>query len=428
MSLGFSQFQWLRRRRGSLAWLEAVIASFLAYWIPPLVLIAFWARYLTFQDLNGAILDVLLTVFAIGLGTILPALNAKKLFRRTPWAESAKSLFADSVLRPRAALALVVGLALFLLSLGVILGTPRAGTGNAQLIQPGASGIRTWAADVLWLAHIDPYANLAEQDLSTRSANAAQITAATNGGGQEDTLALTRGAQLRGRNLRHAQAYRAFLAKADLWDANLQSADLSEADLRLADLHRSSLREALLNHAQLSHANIEGSDLTGADLFEANLSQANLSSATLSNAILTGADFESANLYGADLHGSQLANANFKGADLRSANLGQADLPDSLLQDSYLSSAKFFSANLRRAHLAHAFLTQADLRQADLRGADLQNATMTDADLRGANLSGANLRGASGLEITQICAATFNGETQFDDALALQVSVTCPQK
>ncbi len=420
MSLGFSQFQWLRDRRVALSWLEAAIASFLAYWIPPLVLIAFWARYLTFQDLNGAILDVLLTVFAIGLGTILPALNAKKLFRRTPWAESAKSLFADSVLRPRAALALVGGVILFLLSVGVIFGTPRAGTGNTH---PGASGVATWAANVLWLAHIDPYANLAEQDISTRPA-----AASSNGGSQDDALALTRGAQLRGRNLRHAQAYRAFLAKADLWDANLQSADLSEADLRFADLHRSSLRGALLNHAQLSHANMEGSDLTGADLFEASLGRANLSSATLSKAILNGADFESANLYGADLHESQLANANFKGADLRSANLGQADLPDALLQDSYLSSAKFFSANLRRAHLAHAFLTQADLRQADLRGADLQNATMTDADLRGANLSGADLRAASGLVITQICSANFNNETQFDDALALQVSVTCPQK
>ena len=419
MALGFRQFEWLRSHRAALSWMEAAIASFVAYWIPPCVLIVFWARYLTFQELHGAILDVLLVVFAIGLATILPVLNARKLFRQAMLSESAKSFLADSALRPRAALALAVGLILSLLSVGVIYGAPHA--------RKGSAGMATWAADVLWLVHFDPYPNLAEQDISTRAPHP-PLAAPSNTSDQDEALAQTQGVRLRGRNLRHAQAYRAFLAKADLWDANLESADLSESDLRLADLHKSSLRSALLNRAQLSRANLEGSDLRGASLFRANLGEANLSSASLSDSNLNEANLAMANLYGADLHGSQFSNANLEGADLRGAILEHAMLADAKLQSSYLSSAKLLQADLRRAHLDHAFLTQADLRQADLRGALLHEAIVTDADLRGANLEGADLRGASGLTVSQICSAHINSETQLDDSLALQVAETCPQK
>ncbi len=259
MALGFGQFEWLRGRRLALSWLESAIASFLTYWIPPLVLIAFWARGLTVQDLRGAILDVLLVVFSIGLATILPALNSRELLRRADLAETPKSLLASIELRARAVFGLSVGLLLALLSVGVIHGGPHPRAGEAHA---GASGIGTWAADVLWLVHLDPYANLAEQELSTRPPNA---------GVQDEALNLTQGARLRGRSLRHAQASRAFLANADLGEGNLEYADLSVSDLRLADLHRSSLRWAVLSHAQLLRANLEDADLRGANLGGAGL-------------------------------------------------------------------------------------------------------------------------------------------------------------
>ena len=64
MALGFGRFEWLRGRRSALSWLESVIAGFLAYWVLPITLLVFWARYLSAQDLHGSILHVLLIVCA----------------------------------------------------------------------------------------------------------------------------------------------------------------------------------------------------------------------------------------------------------------------------------------------------------------------------------------------------------------------------
>ena len=414
IALGFREFEWLRGRRTALNWIEATIASLSAYWVTPLALLVFWARELTFQDSHLAMLNVFLLAAAIEMAAVLPVLNTRKPFSEGALTLSAKSLAKHSPLRMAAGP--IVGLALTLLSFGTIWGAPHAGNKGAQ---SNAKSIASWPADILWSAHLDPYPNLAERDVSTKPVNWSTA---------DEMVAGTSGARLHDRNLRHALAYRAYFAKAELWQSNLDGSDFSLADLRLADLHRSSLEGALLNQAELEQTNLEAVDLRGAMLVKADLNQSNLSFALLAGARLDDAKLEHASLYQANLQSAQLANTNFAGADLRGASLNLSKLDDANLEGAYLSSTHFLSAELRRTSLKNSFLTQADLRQADLRRSDLRGAIVTDADLHGANLEGANLLGVSGLTAAQVCSAHFNVETQFDDTLAMQVNQICPQK
>lgn len=416
MALGFDQFKWIRGHSAVLSRFESAIAAFLAYWVPAVTLVVFWARYLTVQDLHGAILDAFLVVSAVALATFLPGPAGLHVLLSAKQAYSFRPLAANVPLSLRAAIVSGLGMIFALLSLGVIYGSPHS-SASVTRARFGVAGPRDWAADVLWLIHLDPYANLAEQDVSTRPLHP---------DGPDDALAQTQGGRLHARSLRHAKAYGAFLAKAELGESDLRQADLSEADLRYADLHRSSLRWAVLDHAQLFHAKLEDSDLRGASLFGADLHEANISFASLGDANLNRARLDLSSLYRADLHAAQFVEANLEGADLREANLDRAVLARADLQNSYLSSAKLTGTDLTRAQLAHALLMQADLRHANLRGADLRGATLADSILSGANLDGADLRGASGLTVEQVCSAHIDSETQLDDSLALQVNDHCP--
>jgi uncharacterized protein YjbI with pentapeptide repeats len=405
--------KWLKSSRSPLAFLEAGIAMLLLYWIAPATILLFWGRYLTLEDLRGSTVHALLVAGAIALAMNLPRMVGKAYRDDAQRTKIARKRFLRRVFVPRNVTPLGIGLALFLLSAGAILGVPH---GVGETSDSGNHDIKAWAADVLWSVGYNPFAQLTESDVSTKP---------PTWSGRDDEIAQVKGASLNKLKLRYIQAYGAFFAKARLWQANLQNAYLSEADLREANLRQADLRFAILDGAKLNRASLQESDLRNANLNRANLAGANLSSALLSGATLLDATLDGANFYKADLRMALLQRASLKQTDLREANLENANLTMANLQETYLTSTKLGNARLQQADLSLAILTDTDLRKSDLSGADLRGAVLRGTDISGANLQGANLAGAVGLTAKQVCSAASFAQTQLDDNLRREAESLC---
>jgi uncharacterized protein YjbI with pentapeptide repeats len=405
--------KWLKSTRSPLAFLEAGIAMFLLYWVTPATIVLFWGRYLTLEDMRGTSALVLLVVAAITAALGFPRMVGKAY--GVDWlrpANTAKPSRWKTLLR-RSAVPAGIGILLFLLSYGIIQGAPHDFGRNSE---PANSGLNTLAAEVLWTAGYNPYAQLTDADVSTKPANWS---------GKDEEVAQVKGASLNRLKLRYVQAYGAFFAKARLWQADLRNAYFSEADLREANLRQADMKFVVLDRAKLAHASLQEADLRSANLNRANLQEANLSSTMLSDSTLLDATLDNASLYKADLRNSLLQRASLKQADLREANLENTNLTMANLQEAYLTSTKLHNAQLKQADLSLAILTEADLRNSDLSGSDLQGAILRGADVSGANLQGANLRGAVGVTGRQICSASNRSQAQLDENLQHEVDGLC---
>ena len=406
-------FKWLRGTRSPLAFLEAGIAMLLLYWITPITILLFWARYLTFEDLRGTSAQVLL--FA---GSVAAALNFPRMVGKAFGADSLRPTNATlSASRRNKRLRIIapigIGALLLLLSFGTINGEPHGFSGT---IEPTSSVYETWAADILWAAGYNPFAQVTETDVSTKP---------PAWSGRDAEFSQVKGANLNGLKLRYVQAYGAFFAKARLWKTDLRNANLAEADLREANLREADLQFGVLDHAKLARASLQQADLRDANLNRSDLQGANLTSAIVSGATLLDSTLDSANLYKTNLRSASLQRASLKQADLREANLENANLTMANLQEAYLTSTKLGSARLNQADFSLAILTDADLRKSDLSGADLRGAILRGADLTGANLQDANLRGAVGVTASQICSAANLARIQLDDNLQSEVNGLC---
>ena len=408
-----AHFRWMNNDAPSTRVIERMLARVLAYWLAPVILLLFWGRYLTLQDLHGTLLHALLVSVALGVALY----SSTKIGRpQERWSVDArrKWLWLSRLrdFNPLKAAAYVF-LALLFLSVGTIKGVPH---GKNRALQFSTASIRRWAPDVFWALGYDPYANLTEAAISTAPANWS---------GADSQLSEVKGAHLNDTSFRYAQAYGIFLAHAHLWHTNWEGSFLSDADFRDADLGQASLRFAVMDRARLYHANLDRADLFGANLNRGDFRTANLSYASLENSILIDAQFQDASLYGARLTGASMERANFERADLRSAFLEAAKLEHADLQNAYLWSTKMADSDLRDARLGSTIFIDADMRNVDLRGAQFSGTVMTGANLTGALIDSTDLRGALSLTAAQVCSTKSRVGTILSDTLAQQVRDTC---
>jgi uncharacterized protein YjbI with pentapeptide repeats len=406
-------FKWLRDSQSPLAFLEAAFAILVLYWVVPATLVLFWGRYLTLEDLRGTTMHIFLIVGAVTAAVHFPKMAGKAFGMDAPGtANSGKpdSASRGDILR---AVPAGIGVLLFLLSIGTILGAPHDFRATAQ---SRTQGIKEWAADILWTVGYNPFAQLTEADVSTKPLGWT---------GREEEIAQVKGANLNRLRLRYIQGYGAFLVKARLWQADLRNAFLSEADLREANVRQGDLRFAVLDRAKLTRAALPEANLANTNLDRADLREANLSFAVLSEATLLDAQLDGANLYKTDAHSASLQRASLKRTDLREANLEGANLMSGNLAESYLVATNLRHARLNNADLSRAILTDASLRNADMSGALLQGAVLRGTDVGGANLQDADLRGAEGLTAFQICSAANLRGAQIDENLLQPVILLC---
>jgi uncharacterized protein YjbI with pentapeptide repeats len=408
-----THFRWMNPDAPSTRLIEKSISVLLAYWMVPLVLLFFWARYLTLQEMHGTILQEALILTAVGAALYCTTSTGRPAER---WAEQGKP---DSRVVARlkglkhASVLIALFVVLSFFSIGTIAGVPHD---QARAPQYASASIRRWAPTVLWLVGYEPYAELTEASISLRP---------PNWSGSDDQVSAVRGAHLNGTNFRYAQAYGVFLVGAHLFRANFQGAFMSEADFRGADLGQANLKFAVLDRAQMNHANLDRATLDGANLTRVDLRGANLSYSSLQNAELLDARLDGVSFYGAHAENASLVRGNLEKADMREAHLEGANLDSADLQQAYLWSSKLSGAHLQNAQLATAIFIDADLQGADLRGAHFNGTVLNGANLQDANLDGADLRGALQLVAYQVCSAKSHAGATLDETLQTQVNAQC---
>ncbi|MGH9794003.1 MAG: pentapeptide repeat-containing protein [Candidatus Acidiferrales bacterium] len=410
MSLVRTNFRWLNEDRLPPSALQRAMLTAAAYWVAPAVLLLLWARYLTRLDLHASTYHAVLVGAAVVLALWLPDTRASVFRNEAPAAKARTKRKAAA----RLAMGAAIGAVLFLVSLGIVTGSPHdsdsgqaAGTGNQ------------WAARALWLVGYDPYVDVTEMNLSAKPADWS---------GKEAEVAAVKGVHLDGRRLRYADAFRAFLVNGRLRNAELQHATLVAADLRGAVLRRANLRFAKLDRARLERADMQEAELHQAQLVYAEASGVNLAYAVLEEAVLVDARLGNATLFAANLRAATLTGSTLDHADLREANLADAKLTRASLREAQLLEARLGRAELREAQLHRAVLTEADLRGADLRGANLQEARLARATLEAAQLHGADLRGVTGLTVDQLCTTAGWRQALLDDELRKQAEKSCGEK
>jgi len=413
MGLVRRHFRWLSDSRSPLQKLEGIVANLLAYWSVPAALLFIWLRYLVRQDMRGTLLHILVFSAAVAAATSLPSLVSRILRPGELRKPSKKGIFRLTVWTLRAALGSAA--ALLLLSFGVIHGLPADPSSAPEV--PATSPLR-WAADVIRVTGVRPYADLTEATL---------ITAGTRRAATEDTTGDGVGPGLNQMDLRFARAYRASLPAARMWRADLEGAYLTEADFRGANLRESKLQDAVLDHVRAQKSILISANGTGANLTGADLREADLTYSVFEDALFAGAKLGGASLYGANLRRTRWLRADLTRADVRDTQMQQANLSFADLELADFSGAKLQDSQFGGAQLKGTIFLGANLHDADLRGAYFGAAILRDAVLDGANIEGADLRGTLGLTAEQVCVTRGWRTAQFDADVAGEIARTCPK-
>ena len=394
-----SHFVRLKDKTPFVSVLREWISVLLAWWGAPIILIVVWLRCLTYQNWNLTGWHVVLAAGAVVSAYSLNRAATATLRGQQREGFLLKTALTETSFYKRTTATAGVGAEFCLISAGAIHGIPAE-----QPSREGTSATRTWVPRVLASAGLSPFANLSQQDVSTKPAGWVD-TGAFDSVKEPDPkranlrFAQVKGANLQRANLRYAQADSAFLVKANLEEANLQDARLEEAALRGANLQNANLKSAQLQGVRLFRA-----DLRGADLEHANLAGANLFGTKLFGASLQGTKLEKATFFDVDLRGLNLQGADLWEAHLDSIHLDGANLGQAYLQGAHLEQATLESAQLQGAQLQGVQLVEASLKSADLQGADLagaflakaifENANLQEAKLFSADLTSANLQEA----------------------------------
>jgi uncharacterized protein YjbI with pentapeptide repeats len=412
MGLVRRHFRWLRETKTPVSWLETTIATALAYWAVPATIAFLWVRYLVRQDLRGTSLHVLFFVLSVSVATGLPAVVSRVIRSGEEKRPSTRNIFRLALLTLRAPIA--AGLALLILSCGVIWGIPADSDASRRYF---SASPRRWAAEAFRLVGYRPYADLVEAALVPRSARLATpaMDAPSDGAG----------AKLNENSLRYARAYRATLGGARLWRADLVGAYLTEADLRNANLREARMRDAVLDHARADHAQFISADGSYANLTGADLRYSDMTYGVFAEANFAGAKLAGASLYGANLRHTNWLRADLTHSDMRDIQAQESDLSLANLEQTDFSGAKLSGTKFGGAQFKGTILLGADLRNSDLRGAAFPGAVLRDTPMDGAQVGGADLRGALGLTANEVCSTIGWQSAQLDPDILAAVQSRC---
>ena len=226
---------------------QNILYSWLAWGVVPLTLTIFWWRYLSRHDWFWTVAQLCVIATASAIAVFFGKMAASTLRGKKRQPQKGKHLARPALIGSSYGL-IIFGCALFL-SYGAIEGA-RPGYDTETDI-PQTESVLSWLPSAYALLHLDPFAELKDEELSTRSENWTEKSPLTH----------IKGARLQGRDLRYGNLRNAFLVNADLSNANLAKADLSGADLRLANLAGADLAGAKLSGANL--AGVDFKDVKG---------------------------------------------------------------------------------------------------------------------------------------------------------------------
>ena len=232
----------LQENRPLLVVPQNLLYSFLAWGVVPLTLTVFWWRYLSRHDWFWTVAQLFLIATATAIAVFFGKVARSTLRGKKRQPKKDKHIARQALIG--SSCGLIIFACYVFLSFGAIEGARPGYDTETESLQ--TASVLSWLPGTYALLHLDPFAELKDEELSTKSENWTE----------KSPLNHIKGASLQGRDLRYGDLRNAFLVKADLSNANLSKADLSGADLRLANL-----AGADLEGAKLSGANLAGADL-----------------------------------------------------------------------------------------------------------------------------------------------------------------------
>ena len=307
------------KNRPLIARMKEWITIFLAWWVVPFTMIAFWLRYIVRHDWWGTSFHIGLIILSLAFANYFYRLCAltlqgkKKisLNLRNFWQYKAFYYYSFKYLL-FSIFVLLIGLLFSLISIGAINGIR---TDKQYItVSDDFHAIKVAVPLVFKVIGYNVFADFREKDVSELPANYWELN-------ESIQLKSVKGANLKGRNLNNADMSGAFLVKADFRNAMLISSECVLSNLHEANFYKANLYKAKLMYAKLQQANLQKAILIRARLNYANLKQAKLSETKLSFAELAYANLQQAQLYDADLVGANLNSANIQKADFSGADL-----------------------------------------------------------------------------------------------------------
>ena len=328
----------------SLPRLEYALSALLAWGLIPIVLVFYWARYLTAHEQKGTILHLSLLI-----------LTASFAFRFYYLAKNAVLAIPDNsetnMIKPRngpevlrikpnqtikgLASILVLGGMLSYLSLSALYGLPAAVCSESK--DNKTCRYYTTGTELLNWFGVQPFVDVSEKKIVTKPENWQALLEKP-----EDLrryLETQSNLKLSKRNLRHINGQRAFLPASYLDRITLDYAELQNAILTSSELNKVSFREANLTHTDFQHARIV--------------------STKFENVL-------------ADV--SRFNDARFSGGDTNEQTIFSGDYYDAWFEHSEGDNLLFTDANLRDSHFNHAKISYSKFNRVDMAGAKLNDA------------------------------------------------------
>jgi uncharacterized protein YjbI with pentapeptide repeats len=236
--------------RPLISYLKEWITIFLAWWVVPITMIAFWLRYIPRHDWVGTCFHIGLIVVSVASAIFFYRLCAltlqgkkKIVFRLQNFWRERRFYYGVIIV--------LVGILFLLLSYGAIEGYRLRDT-NFNSMQH----FIPWAFDKIGY---NVFVDFKEKELSEKPDNYWQLSM----GEKPNSV---KGINFRNTNLNNGDLSQTFLINADIRDASLCYANFSKADIRYADFTNSILRGADLSGAIIKDTEFKNADLREADL------------------------------------------------------------------------------------------------------------------------------------------------------------------
>jgi uncharacterized protein YjbI with pentapeptide repeats len=376
-------------RNRTLSRLEYGLSLFLGWWIIPLILLFYWARYLVAHEWGGTILHsglFLLTV-CFAFRFYYQAKNAVMAIPDNSESGNIKAPDEKEALRCKpvqivtgVVSTLILGGMMAYLSLSAIYGLPAdicrdmAKTKICRFFIPGTV--------LLNVAGIKSFADIKEKKLVPKPEKWQELL--------DEPIALRRyletqsNLKLSERNLRHLNAEGAFLPASFLDRVTLDHAELQHAVLTLSKLVDVSFHGANLTHVDFQHARISGTkfDNVFADVSRFNHARfitGETGEQTLFNGEYYDAWFEHCDGDSLLFIDANLRETHFKNAKIRYSIFQRVDLAGATFEDADLLANKFYQADFTNAELRTADLSDCTFEECKFISTIIKGTTFEDA-------------------------------------------------
>jgi uncharacterized protein YjbI with pentapeptide repeats len=373
-------FRLLKSGRPFIAHIQEWITIFLAWWVVPITMIAFWLRYIPRHDWIGTIFHIGLIVVSVAFAIIFYRMcaltlkgNDKKIFQLKNFWGDRRFYYGISIV--------LVFIIFTLVSYGTIEGEKKWYWYDRyeEDRKPKIPFVKEKLPKFFEKFGYSVFANFIEKEISNKPSNYYEIK-------KEERLESVDGADLSKANLNNADMYKAFMVNANLSNSFINNAHLLNANLEKAILKKAELKGSFLQEANLQNAILE----------YANLSETIFVNANLYNSIIRDSILQEAKLFWSNFEKANLMRANLKGADILGTNFQEA------------------------------ILENADLQEANLNGANLHKAKVQDANFYNTVFFDVDLTGAKNLTIDQLSKAKSLYQAKLDPELLEQVKKCCP--